>query len=886
MDKCVIILCIKEEKHMQRMKKVLAALLLIVMVMPTVSTQAAKVKLNKTKISICIKDTYTLKVKNTKKKVKWSTSKKSVVTVTSKGKITGKKAGSATITAKIGTKKYRCKVTVRKAALNKTSKTLRVGDTYKLSVKDSQAKKKWTTSNSKIASVSSSGTVSAKKIGTATIKVKVSSGYLSCKVKVINTHSYTSKVTRAATCSHTGMRRYTCNICGYYYDKAIAKTAHKWDAGYVEEEATREHSGTKVYHCTACDTKKIEDIPMLSPEADSKDLVLDKETYKEGELLQVTAKGSGDAWVGIYAAEDSAQDDAAIFWYSVAKDGKTSGNTYALQRDGKTNDSRNKLYTLPAGDYKVILFKDNDYEVLAHKAIKITANSYKRLKTDKTTYSVGEDINVSADGYQADWVGLYKKEDTIPTDESIYWYNIAMDGNTPGKAFKIQNGTKNPSRSDSYGLLAGDYKLVLFANGGYTQLDSLDIKITGDVPLPAKPASISYDLKNSSDGMANGTVKVKTTQSGKPATDIVMYWADANGKLADYTSLAKFKVTGETTTFNMYENTVIPKGATRLLAYTENSYGISTEYAEVALPAGSDYTNDPTDLKSEFQVLSDIHITTAAGAVGDMKYDNEHFREAMKDIAANSPSSSGVFINGDMADTGKLEEYQNMKTIIDSVAGTPNIFMSVGNHDLASDYNQQVALFKQYVGIFTPGADTTNVYYDQMVNGYHNIFLGGEKSGLHAYLSEAQLNWLDAKLAADKAADPTKPVFVYLHQSLTDTVAGSFAGQGWNGVENEAPLRAILKKYPQVVLFNGHSHWELNSVGCMHARDNELPSIFNTASVGYLWTSYNTTAGEGLVGSHGYYVRVYSDRVEVLGRDFVNKKWIPSACFVEKNYQP
>jgi len=47
-----------------------------------------------------------------RKKPKWSSSKKSVATVSKKGKVVAKKAGSATITAKIGKKKYKCKVKV------------------------------------------------------------------------------------------------------------------------------------------------------------------------------------------------------------------------------------------------------------------------------------------------------------------------------------------------------------------------------------------------------------------------------------------------------------------------------------------------------------------------------------------------------------------------------------------------------------------------------------------------------------------------------------------------------------------------------------------------------------------------------------------------------
>lgn len=51
---------------------------------------------------------------NNKKKVKWSSSNRMVAVVSKKGKVTGKKAGKATITAKIGKKKYKCKVVVKK----------------------------------------------------------------------------------------------------------------------------------------------------------------------------------------------------------------------------------------------------------------------------------------------------------------------------------------------------------------------------------------------------------------------------------------------------------------------------------------------------------------------------------------------------------------------------------------------------------------------------------------------------------------------------------------------------------------------------------------------------------------------------------------------------
>lgn len=88
-----------------------------------VTVQAATVKLNSTKKTLVIGDTYQLKLKGTSGKIKWSTSNKKVAAVSQKGKVTAKKSGTATITAKVGKKKYICKITVvtqQKAYRNQT----------------------------------------------------------------------------------------------------------------------------------------------------------------------------------------------------------------------------------------------------------------------------------------------------------------------------------------------------------------------------------------------------------------------------------------------------------------------------------------------------------------------------------------------------------------------------------------------------------------------------------------------------------------------------------------------------------------------------------------------------------------------------------------------
>lgn len=68
--------------------------------------------------------------------------------------------------------------------LNVTSKTLMVGQTLTLKVIGAVGKVKWSSSKSSVASVNQSGKVTAKKVGNATIKAKVSGKTLKCKIKV------------------------------------------------------------------------------------------------------------------------------------------------------------------------------------------------------------------------------------------------------------------------------------------------------------------------------------------------------------------------------------------------------------------------------------------------------------------------------------------------------------------------------------------------------------------------------------------------------------------------------------------------------------------------------------------------------------------------------
>ncbi|CCZ91819.1 putative uncharacterized protein [Clostridium sp. CAG:167] len=126
---------------MKKVKKTLAVALTFAMtvVMVPQSALAAKkqVKLNKKSVSVAVGKTVKVKLKNNKKKVKWTVvSGKKNVALSKKGKtgvtIKGKRVGKAKVQAKIGKKKYVCTVTVtnkNKAQTTVAKKTAAPGNT-------------------------------------------------------------------------------------------------------------------------------------------------------------------------------------------------------------------------------------------------------------------------------------------------------------------------------------------------------------------------------------------------------------------------------------------------------------------------------------------------------------------------------------------------------------------------------------------------------------------------------------------------------------------------------------------------------------------------------------------------------------------------------------
>ena len=392
-----------------------------------------------------------------------------------------------------------------------------------------------------------------------------------------------------------------------------------------------------------------------------------------------------------------------------------------------------------------------------------------------------------------------------------------------------------------------------------------------------RPAlAATYARSGNRDGYATGTVSITVNLPAEETEGrrIVMYWGNEGGKLKGYTHLPYLKLQGEVTTYDFGRNVIIPTGATKLLVYLTDTEGkLSEDCAVLELPEGAAHRGFEVS-DAELWVMSDVHLTEDQNHTH-----NRNFASMLQNVKAVSPEALGLFVVGDMANSGQETEYQNLVALHAEAGEVPPLFLTLGNHDFYNNsFEEARAKFLRYATL-PDGTHPETPTYDFWLGGYHFISLStDEPDGLDAIFHQSTMDWLREKLDEDR--DPARPTFLFLHQSLYDTVSGSLPGERWHGVKNDQMLRDVLADYPEVMFFNGHSHWTMDSVSNMFEGTPELPCrIFNCASVGYLWNGMNVVTGEHLDGSQGYLVKICGSTLYVLGRDFCAGEWVSAAQY-------
>ena len=283
---------------------------------------------------------------------------------------------------------------------------------------------------------------------------------------------------------------------------------------------------------------------------------------------------------------------------------------------------------------------------------------------------------------------------------------------------------------------------------------------------------------------------------------------------------------------------------------------------------------DPDNVKLVFATLADPQVSNYMFG----RY--QSFQEACIDLrTADLDAIIGV---GDIAENGLAEEYQLVYDEINGIAD--RYIMASGNHDIRLRlYSQSVSRFAEFTNALNgEGYSVENkaysegkLAYSEVVNGYKFIVLGSDKMVFEeAYISDAQLEWLDAELESANGM----PVFVLAHQPLKLT--HNLPNNWGNGTNKEAgsigdqsdAVKGVLAKHAKdgnVYFITGHLHagfsqYSYQNIDGIHS--------FNVPA----FSIENEDGDEGGNGSGlTYIVEVYEDKVLFRARNCEKGEWLP-----------
>lgn len=299
----------------------------------------AATRINYTSIKLGQGKSKQLKLKGTSAKAKWTSSNTKIVTVNKKtGMITAVKGGKATITAKVGKRKYYCRVTV--VGISATKLTMTKGRTYTFKIKNGK-NTKWKTSNAAVVSVSSKGKIKAKGAGGAVITCKTNGRTLKCKVTVVSPGNIVTPMSDLSL--NTKTAQYTVSVEGY----PNQRTYTIFGQGYEQNKSSVYPNYIGGHGCAACAVTTV----LTGYKG---------EGYTPALMIEVIEKNLfGSAYTTNYSKSDSEKMPLSLYGISQVLSSQGINNQYVRSFDDvqALNEITQHLKT---GNPVVIIVKDKN----------------------------------------------------------------------------------------------------------------------------------------------------------------------------------------------------------------------------------------------------------------------------------------------------------------------------------------------------------------------------------------------------------------------------------------------------------------------------------------------------------------------------------------------
>lgn len=200
-----------------------------------------------------------------------------------------------------------------------------------------------------------------------------------------------------------------------------------------------------------------------------------------------------------------------------------------------------------------------------------------------------------------------------------------------------------------------------------------------------------------------------------------------------------------------------------------------------------------------FVICSDSHIE-GIGSPG--YYRLKEVIDYSLDFAAKDENYNKIdtfFIAGDITNKGSKDEFDAFKEIYDYGAekGAKFLCTVANGHDSITMGKKSLEYYKSLTNQETD--------FHRVIGGYHFIGISTSRMKKH-FNTPFQKMWLKRELDKAVKDTPDKPVFVMHHEHVKYTVYGSYDEDGWGKIL----FSDLLKNYPNVVDFSGHSHYPVN----------------------------------------------------------------------------
>lgn len=354
-----------------------------------------------------------------------------------------------------------------------------------------------------------------------------------------HTHSYTSKVTKPATCTENGVKTYTCE-CGDSYTETIPATGHNYGDFVVTKPATCTEDGVKTKTCANCNDKITESIPKTGHT--SSDWIIDKNAainvkgskYKECKVCKTvleTADIPALPMISIQGASVSVSTSSYVFdntaktpSVTVTLNSKTlkNGVDYTVTYSNNKNVGLGIVTITGKGDYTGTIAKN--FKIYPAK------QSIQKLETRYKGFFVDWVQKGSATGYEVQYStsssmsGAVTKKLTANKPDTLtvsklksgkkYYVRVRSYTNVNGEVYygnwsdikSITTAKTNFKKAKISGIKTKSYT-------GKAIKQSIKVTYNGKTLKNGKNYTISYS-NNKKVGTAKVTIKGKGTYGG------------------------------------------------------------------------------------------------------------------------------------------------------------------------------------------------------------------------------------------------------------------------------------------------------------------------------------------------------------------------------------